>query len=354
MLAPDEIPDAEFLRKAADEILVRRVAPSAARLMRKGMLLGAALFVLLATLGRAQITGTVSAVTDGDTITVSPVPAVSIRVRLYGIDAPDSGQPFAERAKEELSSLVLGKSVSVMVEERDRYGRTLGVVSLGTMVVNVEMIRRGFAWWYRSQAPELGSYGRAETQAHNAKRGLWAEDAPIPPWVHRMRERKIRSERKTVGVDLVSYNGRYATAQGPARRSRRAPASACRSHDTTILPQNSTHAPRSNFRVPSVVFYVPALPLAADIGDGFTYTITPVLDERSGTFTVRLVKFESADDCLRMIMSWTISREYATHTDALAQMRTGFDLLIPEDAPGHLLSQVMAKGLCLPRIPASN
>ena len=70
-----------------------------------------------------------------------------MKVRLYGVDARESKQAFGTLAKEELSALsCFGKAVQVEVEDKDRYGRTVGRVFVGTVAVNVEMVRRGFAW----------------------------------------------------------------------------------------------------------------------------------------------------------------------------------------------------------------
>ena len=91
-------------------------------------------------------------VSDGDTITVLTHAKESVKVRHHGIDAPESKQAFGQRAKQELSGLVFGKEVIVEVKDKDRYGRTVGRVTIGALAVNVEMVRRGFAWWYRQYA----------------------------------------------------------------------------------------------------------------------------------------------------------------------------------------------------------
>ena len=105
-----------------------------------------ALFVLAISLAQAgPITGKVVGVSDGDTITVLTPAKESVKVRLYGIDAPESKQAFGARAKQELSGLVFGKAVRVEVVDKDRYGRTVGRVFVGDVDVNLEMVRRGFA-----------------------------------------------------------------------------------------------------------------------------------------------------------------------------------------------------------------
>jgi endonuclease YncB( thermonuclease family) len=72
------------------------------------------LFLLTFTLSHAaSITGKVVGVHDGDTLTVLTAAKESVKVRLYGIDAPESKQAFGARSKQELSELAFGKQVRV-------------------------------------------------------------------------------------------------------------------------------------------------------------------------------------------------------------------------------------------------
>ncbi len=77
----------------------------------------------------ADCTGRVVGVSDGDTITVLHN-GKGERIRLHGIDCPEKRQAFGNRAKQFTSTLVFGKTVTVQVVDRDRYGRTVGVVLL--------------------------------------------------------------------------------------------------------------------------------------------------------------------------------------------------------------------------------
>lgn len=139
-----------------------------------------------------QIQGKVVGVHDGDTITVLTPAKEQVKVRLYGIDAPESKLAFGARAKQELSGLVFGKAVVVQVEDKDRYGRIVGPVLADSVDVNLEMVRRGLGWWYRSYAKKDVALARAETEAKNAGLGLWADKAPVPPWEFRKNPSKAR------------------------------------------------------------------------------------------------------------------------------------------------------------------
>jgi micrococcal nuclease len=71
-----------------------------------------------------------------DTLTVLTTAKESVKVRLYGIDAPESKQAFGARAKQELSEMAFGKEARVEVQSKDRYGRTVGRVFVGPIDVN--------------------------------------------------------------------------------------------------------------------------------------------------------------------------------------------------------------------------
>jgi micrococcal nuclease len=138
-----------------------------------------------------EFSGKVVSVADGDTVTVL-VDEVQIKVRLEGIDAPESGQSFGTRSKQALSQLVFGKVVTVKKTGSDRYGRTLGIVNVGNLDANAMMIEDGWAWHYKqyNKDPRLASL---EIAARDAKRGLWEDPSPLAPWEFRARKRFAKS-----------------------------------------------------------------------------------------------------------------------------------------------------------------
>lgn len=84
-------------------------------------------------------------VSDGDTITVLTQNKESIKVRLYGIDAPEAKQDFGKVSKEYLSSLIAGKIVEIKSSGQDRYGRILGTIYAGNTDINAKMVEDGYA-----------------------------------------------------------------------------------------------------------------------------------------------------------------------------------------------------------------
>lgn len=128
--------------------------------------------------------GQVERVVDGDTLQVAGEGGKAVRVRLAGIDAPERGQPFADRATTALRELAEGKMVKLAGDNHDRYGRLVATVYAGDLNVNLEMVKRGMAWYYR-QYKQDRALDDAERAAREAKLGLWRQDRPAAPWDYR-------------------------------------------------------------------------------------------------------------------------------------------------------------------------
>lgn len=130
----------------------------------------------------------------GDSLTVQDSQSKQHRVRLLGIDAPEKEQAFGPAARQKLSALVFGKSVTVEYQKADRSGRPLGKVLMGSVDVNLEMLKAGLAWYYPNDTDlpvkDRPLYARAEQEARTAKRGLWQDESPQPPWEFRQARRQ--------------------------------------------------------------------------------------------------------------------------------------------------------------------
>lgn len=126
-------------------------------------------------------TGKVIGVADGDTITVLTEKNKKIKVRLEGIDCPESNQDFGTQAKKATSDLCFGKQVKVVKTGEDKYGRTLGHVYVGDVCVNKELLKLGLAWQYKyfNKDEELA---KLETEAREKRVGLWSAKDPVAPW----------------------------------------------------------------------------------------------------------------------------------------------------------------------------
>ena len=149
--------------------------------------LGAALLFAF-TVHAKEFSGREVGVADGDTITVL-VGVEPRRVGLVGIDAPEKGQPFGQRAKQAISRLVFGRTVRVVVRGQDRYGRTLGEVLLPDGAsLNERLVEEGWAWHYTRYSKDQRLAER-EATARRSLRGLWVDPRAVPPWEFRIGHR---------------------------------------------------------------------------------------------------------------------------------------------------------------------
>ncbi|TNH32672.1 thermonuclease family protein [Campylobacter helveticus] len=136
-----------------------------------------------------ELTGKVSKVIDGDTIELlvkqedikqSP----KIKVRLFGIDAPEKKQAFGKEAKEYLSALVLKQEVNLIIENKDKYDRFVGTLFLKGQDINKEMVKNGYAWAYESYSTR---YLAQQADAQMFKLGLFKDENAIKPSEFRKR-----------------------------------------------------------------------------------------------------------------------------------------------------------------------
>ncbi len=135
------------------------------------------------TLAAKPFLARVVEVVDGDTLRVIRREGGTVKVRLYGIDCPEKGQRYGKEARRLAHRLSYGRVVLIESRGKGRYGRTIGNVILpgGENLIH-ELVRAGACWWYRRYAKENETLKRLEGEAREAKRGLWANPNPVPPW----------------------------------------------------------------------------------------------------------------------------------------------------------------------------
>lgn len=152
-------------------------------------LLSVLALIWLPLVGHAgNLTGRVVGIQDGDTLTML-VERAQVRVRLTEIDAPESKQAFGNRSKQSLSGLCFGKQATVASSGKDRYGRVLGQVTCAGVDANAEQVRAGMAWVFdRYTRPDSPLY-QLQDEARQARRGLWSDPNPVPPWDWRRKSR---------------------------------------------------------------------------------------------------------------------------------------------------------------------
>lgn len=134
------------------------------------------------------VEGTVSKISDGDTLHVVTPEGTKLKVRLYGCDAPETekidrrtgqtsmpGQPYGEVSFRALQSKVYRKNVRLDIIDIDRYRRMVSMVWLGNRNINLEMVRDGHAEAYRKylKEPYQPQFINAEKQAMAERKGIW-------------------------------------------------------------------------------------------------------------------------------------------------------------------------------------
>jgi endonuclease YncB( thermonuclease family) len=146
------------------------------------------------------IEGVVSKVSDGDTIHVKDDLGSKLKIRMYGIDAPETekvnrktghvskaGQPFGGESQKVLDEKIYRKRVKVEIMDIDQYKRMVSVIWLDGKNINREMVAEGYAWAYRQylDRPHASEYIEAEEHARAKMLGLWQQSNPPPPWEFR-------------------------------------------------------------------------------------------------------------------------------------------------------------------------
>ncbi|EAL3990848.1 thermonuclease [Campylobacter upsaliensis] len=133
-----------------------------------------------------ELTGKVSKVIDGDTIELLAKTSkenpynhiIKLKIRLYGIDAPELKQAYGKEAKEYLSALVLKQEVSLIIENKDKYERIVGTIFLKGKDINKEMVKNGYAHAYESFSKK---YLAEQADAKMFKLGLWQDEKAVKP-----------------------------------------------------------------------------------------------------------------------------------------------------------------------------
>jgi len=134
-------------------------------------------------------TGTVTKVSDGDTIQVVTPEQTKLKVRLYGIDARKHpkfnrqsgqvhrpGQPFSEEAQKALKDKLMGKQVRLEILDIDKYRRMVCMVWLDGRNINLEMVMEGYAEAFVEylKPPYRIDFLKAEQEARAGGKNIWS------------------------------------------------------------------------------------------------------------------------------------------------------------------------------------
>ncbi|WP_103019393.1 thermonuclease family protein [Salinibacter altiplanensis] len=131
--------------------------------------------------------GRVQRVKDGDTVVVT-TGSDTVTVRVWGIDAPETGQPYGPAATKGARQLIGGERVRVHVQDTGPYGRYIARVQIetedGPVDLAQSLVVSGLAWHSRRYATSEALV-QCEEEARSEGAGLWSQNDPTPPWEFR-------------------------------------------------------------------------------------------------------------------------------------------------------------------------
>jgi endonuclease YncB( thermonuclease family) len=145
--------------------------------------------ILLCVYGSAfgeEFYARVVVVLDGDTVMIRRSEGLE-KIRLAEIDAPEKHQAYGMASRQFLIQMVFHKQVWINTLTVDKYGRKVAQLKLDGLSVNEEMVRRGMAWEYSNYHSDR-RYIALQQEARQARRGLWAQHNPQPPWQWRKQQ----------------------------------------------------------------------------------------------------------------------------------------------------------------------
>jgi micrococcal nuclease len=141
-----------------------------------------------------ETAGRVVGIADGDTFTMIDHHNKQVRVRLYGIDAPEKNQDFGKVSKKFLSDLIFNKAVEIQEVDTDRYGRIIAIVRIDSLIVNEALLQAGLAWHYR-EYDDNPYWTLLQMKAQAERKGVWSMDDPIAPWLFRRHKRNNKAQK---------------------------------------------------------------------------------------------------------------------------------------------------------------
>jgi micrococcal nuclease len=167
--------------------------------MMRLVLLVSVLTLAFGVSNAATLSGRVDKVDEGDLLTIINLNR-AIKIRLLGVDAPDTNQPFSDVAREHLAQLVLNKFIVVQYSGLGPNNYIVGKVLIGETDICAQMIRDGVAWYSDADAGYLSpedrnTYRGSEQAARAERRGIWGEANPVAPWEFR----RLEKEKNLVG-----------------------------------------------------------------------------------------------------------------------------------------------------------
>lgn len=150
--------------------------------MKRLILVFLNIFIIISASYAQKFQVKVVGISDGDTFTAINRDKLQLKIRIYGIDAPEKKQDYGQKAKQVLSDCIFGKVVTIDVQSQDGWGRYISYVYTPEgRDVSLLMLQKGMAWHFKKY-DDTEIYSNAELNAKSRKVGLWAAPNPIAPW----------------------------------------------------------------------------------------------------------------------------------------------------------------------------
>lgn len=151
-----------------------------------GCLPGLLLGLIHTSPAQADFSGRVAAVLAGDLLDIRHGRRI-VRIRLAGIDAPETDQRFGGEARQQLAAMAGNRQAQVLERGMDNHGYTMARVVVNGVDLGLAQVEAGMAWHFDSSLPLLTQrltrhYREAEAEARKTRRGLWRDLNPLPPW----------------------------------------------------------------------------------------------------------------------------------------------------------------------------
>jgi endonuclease YncB( thermonuclease family) len=155
--------------------------------MKKLLCVIAGLLVSTCLFPKEVLSGKIVTVIDGNTVELVAEDNETYKIKLHGIDCPQLGQEYGDKAKRYLERLLLDRPVSVEMKGKDRWGTRLGIVIIdGEVDPRYELLKEGLAWTAEvNPNPELEGI---RAKAKELGKGLWKDPNPTPPWKYRRQQ----------------------------------------------------------------------------------------------------------------------------------------------------------------------
>ena len=149
-----------------------------------------------------SLDGSITKVTDGDTVVFKDINNELLKVRLTQIDAPESKQDFGLESTKSLTELCLNQKSKLEISGVDRYERTLAIVYCNNINANIHQLKNGLAWVYDAYVTEYNYYSY-QNEAKKKKLGLWTDEYPLAPW-------DFRKNKKSYDYRMKELETKYS------------------------------------------------------------------------------------------------------------------------------------------------